>query len=156
MHETMRTPLLVLTLAATAACAPPGPAAPIPQDAFAPELGIALDRMERTESGLYVQTLRRGHGDVAKAGDQVMVHYEGWLPDGTRFDSSRARHEPLEIPLGMGVVIEAWDEGIAGMRVGELRRLVVPPELGYGHYGSPGVIPPDTPLVFQIELLGIK
>lgn len=145
---------LALTLAASGCGAPPS-AQPIPQDAFAPELGIDLARMERTESGLYIQTLRRGSGAVADTGHTVVVHYEGWLPDGRRFDSSRARHEPLEFPLGMGVVIDAWDEGIAGMRVGELRRLVVPPELGYGARGT-GPIPPDTPLVFQVELLGIK
>lgn len=152
----MRTLLctLTLTLAATS-CGPPPPAQPIPQDAFAPELGIDLTRMERTESGLYIQTLRRGSGAVADTGRTVVVHYEGWLPDGRRFDSSRARHEPLEFPLGMDVVIDAWDEGIAGMRVGELRRLVVPSELGYGARGS-GAIPPHSPLVFQVELLGIK
>jgi FKBP-type peptidyl-prolyl cis-trans isomerase len=111
--------------------------------------------MERTETGLYVQTLRRGRGEVAEVGDNLVVHYEGWLPDGRKFESSRARHEPIEIPLGMGVVIEAWDEGLVGMRVGELRRLVVPPELGYGSRGS-GAVPPDTPIVFQVELMGIK
>jgi len=154
MHEVMRPRNLVLFLAAATACAIP-PAAPIPQDAFASELGIELSLMERTETGLYIQTLRRGQGAVANVGHNVVVHYEGWLPDGTKFESSRARHEPIEIPLGMDVVIDGWDEGIVGMRVGELRRLVIPPELGYGRQGS-GAVPPNTPIVFQIELMGIK
>ena len=139
-----------------AACAPPGPAPPIPEGTFAPELEVDLSGMDRTETGLYIETLRPGSGEVAEVGDRVVVHYEGWLPDGTRFDSSRARHEPLALPIGMDIVIDAWDQGIVGMRVGELRRLVVPPELGYGSDGAPGVIPPDTPLLFEIELLGIR
>lgn len=152
---TLSRALTLIAAPAVITCGPPPPAEPIPQDAFAPELGIVLDRMERTESGLYTQTLRRGHGEAAEAGDNVVVHYEGWLPDGTKFESSRARHEPIEIPLGMGVVIDGWDEGIEGMRVGELRRLVIPPELGYGRRGS-GAVPPNTPIVFQVELMGIK
>ena len=139
-----------------AACATGGPAPPIPEGTFAAELAVDLSAMERTATGLYVRTVRPGDGSVAEAGDRVVVHYEGWLPDGTRFESSRARHEPLEVPLGMDILIDGWDEGIAGMRVGELRRLVVPSELGYGDRGSPGVVPPDTPLLFEIELLGIK
>ena len=151
----MRTLLLGVLVAATG-CGPTPPAAPIPDGTFASGLEVDLSSMERTETGLYIETLREGTGDVAEAGDQVVVHYEGWLPDGTLIDSSRARHEPLELPLGMDVVIDAWDQGIAGMRVGELRRIVAPPELAYGAGGSPGVVPPDTPLVFEIELLGIK
>jgi FKBP-type peptidyl-prolyl cis-trans isomerase FkpA len=147
--------LTLMTALAAMSCASPRAADPIPQDVFADELGIDLSRMERTESGLYVQTLRRGHGEAAEEGDNIVVHYEGWLPSGTKFESSRARHEPIEIPLGMGVVIAAWDEGLVGMRVGELRRLVVPPELGYGARGS-GNVPPDTPMVFQVELMGVK
>lgn len=145
--------LVLATLAA--ACAPREPAPPIPEGTFAPELGVDLSAMERTATGLYVQTLRAGDGGVAEAGDRLVVHYEGWLPDGKRFDSSRARHEPLEVTVAADPVIDAWEQGIPGMRVGELRRLVVPPELGYGDEGAPGAVPPNTPLVFEIELLGI-
>ncbi|MFW5952249.1 MAG: FKBP-type peptidyl-prolyl cis-trans isomerase [Gemmatimonadota bacterium] len=150
---------LLLTAAAfvlTACATGPGPGPePVRQELLAPSLGVDLSAMERTESGLYVETLRPGDGRTAERGQQVLVHYEGFFADGRRFDSSRDRHEPLEIPIGMDVVIDAWDEGIVGMRVGELRRLVVPPELGYGDRGAPG-IPPDATLVFEIELLGVR
>lgn len=149
---------LVLTVAlAAAGCAPTASAlpqaAPVPQEILAPELGVDLSAMERTETGLYIQTLRPGDGAVARRGQHVRVHYEGWLADGRKFDSSRARGKSLEIPLGRGTAIRGWDEGIAGMRVGELRRLVVPPELAYGEAGAPGSIPPNATLVFEIELL---
>lgn len=123
---------------------------------FAPELEIDLSAMERMESGLYVQTLKAGDGAIVRPGQTVRVHYTGWLPDGTKFDSSRDRGEPLSIPIGMGRVIEGWDQGIVGMAVGERRRLVIPPELGYGSAGAGGVIPPDATLIFDIELLGIR
>lgn len=153
----MRTRSAVLSLAvAAAACASAGPVPPVPEGTFVAELAVDLSAMERTEAGLYLRTVRPGDGDAAEAGDRVVVHYEGWLPDGTRFESSRARHEPLEVPVGMDVLIDGWDLGIVGMRVGELRRLVVPAALAYGDRGSPGVVPPDTPLLFEIELLGIK
>ncbi len=140
------------------ACAPAaydGPrAAPVPQDLFAPALGVDLAAMERTESGLYIQTLREGEGAAARSGQRVLVHYEGWFTDGRKFDSSRDRGRPLEVPLGEGIAIRGWDQGIEGMRVGELRRLVVPPELAYGELGVPGTIPSNATLVFEIELLG--
>lgn len=156
MRSHRRTLVALAVVVVIVACTPAGSARPVPEGTFAPELDVDLSEMERTETGLYIQTLRPGSGEVAEAGDRVVVHYEGWLPDGTRFDSSRARHEPLTIPIGMDIVVDAWDQGIVGMRVGELRRLVAPPELGYGAEGSPGVIPPNTPLLFEIELLGIR
>ena len=155
MSRLSRTLTLVAATAAIS-CGPPPPAAPVPEGTFAPELNVEMSAMERTDTGLYVQTLREGSGVVAEAGDRVVVHYEGWLPDGTRFESSREREEALEVLIGRGVVIDGWDQGIVGMRVGELRRLVVPPELGYGAQGSPGVVPPDTPLLFHIQLLGVR
>lgn len=151
---------LAATIALAAlACAPTYDGAradPVPQSMFAPSLNVDLAAMERTPSGLYIQTLREGRGSRATPGRQVEVHYQGWLPDGRKFDSSRDRGEALEIPLGKGVVIRGWDEGIAGMRTGEVRRLVVPPELAYGEEGAGGVIPPHTPLVFEIELIATR
>jgi peptidylprolyl isomerase len=97
-----------------------------------------------------------GHGPVATAGETVRVHYVGRLTNGTKFDSSRDRNEPFVFPLGAGRVIKGWDEGVAGMHVGGRRRLVVPPQLGYGEAGAGGVIPPNATLIFEVELLGIE
>jgi peptidylprolyl isomerase len=96
-----------------------------------------------------------GRGPVAKAGETVRVHYVGTLTNGTKFDSSRDRNQPFAFPLGAGQVIRGWDEGVAGMHVGGRRRLVIPPQLGYGAAGAGGVIPPNATLIFEIELLGI-
>lgn len=98
-----------------------------------------------------------GSGEqVAKAGDIVAVHYTGTLEDGTKFDSSRDRGEPIEFPLGQGRVIRGWDLGITGMKVGEQRKLTIPAELGYGSRGAGDVIPPDATLIFETELVAIK
>ena len=92
---------------------------------------------------------------VAKAGDTVSVHYTSYLTNGSKFDSSVDRNQPFEFPLGAGRVIPGWDEGVAGMKVGEKRKLVIPPELGYGSRDM-GQIPPNSTLIFEVELLGIK
>ena len=93
---------------------------------------------------------------AAEVGDVVLAHYEGRLEDGTVFDSSYGRGEPLRFTLGVGQVIQGWDEGIRGMRVGEKKALVIPPEEAYGEQGVPGVIPPNATLYFDVELVGIQ
>ena len=96
-----------------------------------------------------------GTGDEAVAGKTVSVHYVGTLTNGTKFDSSRDRNQPFEFALGTGQVIKGWDQGVAGMKVGGKRKLVIPPDLGYGDRAA-GTIPPNSTLVFEVELLGVK
>jgi FKBP-type peptidyl-prolyl cis-trans isomerase FkpA len=109
-----------------------------------------------TDSGLIIEELSIGSGEDARAGQTVSVHYTGWLTNGTKFDSSKDRNEPFEFPLAARWVIAGWDEGVQGMKVGGVRKLTIPPELGYGARGAGGVIPPNATLVFEVELLGIK
>jgi FKBP-type peptidyl-prolyl cis-trans isomerase FkpA len=109
-----------------------------------------------TPSGLVYEDVKAGSGAEAKAGQMVTVHYTGWLTDGTKFDSSKDRNEPFQFALGRGQVIRGWDEGVAGMKVGGIRKLTIPPDLGYGPRGAGGVIPPNATLVFDVELLGVK
>lgn len=109
-----------------------------------------------TDSGLKYEDLVEGQGAQAEAGQGVVVHYTGWLTDGTKFDSSLDRNEPFSFALGRGMVIRGWDEGVAGMRVGGRRRLTIPPQLGYGAQGAGGVIPPNATLVFEVELLELR
>jgi len=109
-----------------------------------------------TDSGLKYTDLQVGDGALAKAGDKVQVHYTGTLQNGQKFDSSRDRGRPFEFQVGVGQVIKGWDEGIAGMKVGGQRKLVIPANLGYGAGGAGGVIPPNATLLFDVELVGIK
>ena len=111
--------------------------------------------MTTTGSGLQYRDEAVGEGPEARAGQTVSVHYTGTLQDGTKFDSSRDRGQPFQFPLGGGRVIQGWDEGVAGMKVGGRRRLVIPAELGYGSRAM-GPIPPNSTLVFDVELLGVK
>ena len=108
-----------------------------------------------TESGLKYKDLVVGTGEEAGPGGVAVVHYTGWLVDGTKFDSSLDRGQPFEFPVGGGRVIKGWDEGVAGMKVGGKRRLVIPSDLGYGPRGT-GPIPPDATLIFEVELLEVK
>ena len=120
--------------------------------------GFEIDSaaLTTTPSGLRYQDLATGSGAEASAGQTAVVHYTGWLTDGTKFDSSRDRGDPFSFPLGAGQVIAGWDQGVAGMKVGGRRKLVIPPDLGYGPGGSPPVIPPNATLVFDVELLELK
>ena len=108
-----------------------------------------------TASGLIIEELIICEGEVAAAGQNVTVHYTGWLTDGKKFDSSKDRSDPFGFPLGAGRVIKGWDEGVQGMKVGGTRKLTIPPALGYGARGAGGVIPPNATLVFEVELLGV-
>jgi len=109
-----------------------------------------------TDSGLqYIDTVV-GSGAAPVAGKRVTVHYTGTLKDGQKFDSSLDRNQPFTFVIGRGKVIRGWDEGVMGMRVGGRRQLIIPPELGYGERGVPGVIPPDVALLFDVELLEVQ
>lgn len=122
---------------------------------YAPDLGVDLAAMQRLGSGLYIRDLQEGTGEEVGPGQQAVVHYTGWLPTGEEFDSSRGG-EPFGFEVGAGNVIQGWDEGVAGMRVGGQRQLVIPAELAYGDRGAGGVIPPGAVLVFDVELLDVQ
>lgn len=109
-----------------------------------------------TASGLIIEDMAEGAGDAVRAGQTVSVHYTGWLTNGRKFDSSKDRNQPFEFPLGGNRVIAGWDEGVQGMKVGGVRKLTIPPQLGYGTRGAGGVIPPNATLVFEVELLEIR
>jgi peptidylprolyl isomerase len=109
-----------------------------------------------TASGLQYTDKVVGTGDQPVPGQTCKMHYTGWLTNGTKFDSSLDRNEPFEFTLGVGQVIKGWDEGVGTMRVGGKRKLVIPPELGYGAKGAGGVIPPNATLIFDVELLGVR
>ena len=113
-------------------------------------------KMVTTKSGLKYVDEKEGTGKEAKAGDTVEVHYTGWLKDGTKFDSSKDRGTPFSFKLGQGRVIKGWDEGVAGMKEGGKRKLIIPYELAYGERGHPPVIPAKAELTFDVELLKVK
>jgi peptidyl-prolyl cis-trans isomerase A (cyclophilin A) len=110
----------------------------------------------KTDSGLRYQILQEGNGLKAEKGKTVSVHYKGQLADGTVFDSSYKRNQPIDFPLGVGQVISGWDEGIQLLKVGDKARFVIPSDLAYGSAGAGGVIPPDATLVFDVELMDVK
>ncbi len=104
---------------------------------------------------LQIETIKEGEGAEAVAGKKVTVHYVGTLTDGKKFDSSRDRGKGFDFVLGAGMVIKGWDQGVAGMKVGTIRKLTIPPSLAYGDRGFPGAIPPNSTLVFEVELLAV-
>ncbi len=143
----------------------PMPAAPAPTTAATPaetakaasaaSASAAPAASSATITKLIKEDIKVGKGAAAKTGDTVKVHYTGTLLNGSKFDSSRDRNEPFEFKLGAGMVIKGWDEGVVGMKVGGQRKLTIPSDMAYGKSGHPPVIPPDSPLVFDIELLEI-
>jgi peptidylprolyl isomerase len=142
-----RASMLALALAVAALVAPPSSAQ-------------TQGKMVTTASGLKYVDVKVGTGPSPKRGQTVEVHYTGWLYEngakGKKFDSSVDRHEPFEFPVGAGQVIKGWDEGVATMKVGGKRTLIIPPQLGYGARGAGGVIPPNATLMFDVELLAVK
>jgi FKBP-type peptidyl-prolyl cis-trans isomerase FkpA len=152
LHRFLALTLVSLAVAASVACSQTTPSTTAaPQNAPAPaskEITMA-DGLKYTDDQV-------GTGTEAQAGKTVSVHYTGWLLDGTKFDSSKDRNQPFSFPLGSGQVIKGWDEGVAGMKVGGKRTLVIPPDLGYGARGAGGVIPPNATLKFEVELLDVK
>ena len=155
----VRVDLLLLLLAAPGlSCAGGGVggATPIPEVEFSPELGIELDRMTRSSSGLYSMDLEVGMGEEARTTRLVTVHYIGSFPDGEVFESSLASGEPASFTLGRQEVIPGWEEGIRGMREGGRRKLVVPPRLAYGRRGLDDLIPGNAVLVFEVQLLRVE
>lgn len=130
---------------------PPTSAAPLPE-----EDAMSIDEAPvTTASGLQYVDVVEGAGASPEAGQTVTVHYTGTLADGTKFDSSRDRDRPFSFRIGVGQVIRGWDEGVISMKVGGQRKLIIPPELGYGERGAGGVIPPNATLLFDVELLRI-
>ncbi len=123
-------------------------------EAVEPE--VNNDEPVAQENGLKIEILAEGTGEGAKNGDDIIVHYTGWLTDGTKFDSSLDRGAPFSFVLGQGRVIQGWDQGMLGIKIGEKRKLTIPSELGYGEQGAGASIPPNATLVFEVELLEIK
>ena len=142
---------LGLALFLVIACTQPETAAPSNQD-----MGDKMEELTTTASGLQYRDIEIGTGEAAQNGQTASVHYTGWLLDGTKFDSSVDRGDPLEFRIGAGMVIQGWDEGVASMNVGGKRELVIPPQLAYGDRGAGGVIPPGATLKFEVELVGLR
>lgn len=141
---------------ATAVTAEPAAATEEAAKPAASDKSSEEENMTTTTSGLKYVILKAGEGPLPKKGEIVKVHYTGKLADGTKFDSSYDRNEPIAFPLGTGQVIPGWDEGIALLHVGDQARLVIPPDLAYGASGAGGVIPPNATLTFEVELVSVE
>jgi len=154
--------LCVILAFGTVACKKDGTAEPASQPVKptaaakveAPE--PAKEGLVKTASGLQYEEIVVGQGATPQAGQKVKVHYTGWLTNGTKFDSSVDRGQPFMFTVGRGQVIKGWDEGLLTMKIGGKRKLTIPPELGYGARGAGGVIPPNSTLIFDVELLGVE
>ena len=140
-----------LLMAACTKTEPVAPAATGVQNASAP-----ASTMKKTPTGLQYEDLVAGSGNTPTPGKQVTVHYTGWLTNGTKFDSSLDKNQPFTFTIGKGEVVPGWDEGVMTMKLGGKRKLIIPPELGYGAAGAGGVIPPNATLVFEVILLDIR
>jgi FKBP-type peptidyl-prolyl cis-trans isomerase len=156
MRNTLRPALTAVALLGLASCTPEASTAPtadITSVTFASSLGITLSAMTKTASGLYYQDTQAGTGVTAVSGNHVTVNYTGYLTNGSTFDTSIGK-TPYPFTLGSGQVIAGWDEGVAGMKVGGTRKLVIPPSLGYGATAV-GSIPVNSILVFTVQLVSI-
>ncbi len=120
------------------------------------DIVVENNTMQENATELKIEDLVVGTGAEAVSGKLISVHYTGILTNGTKFDSSKDRGEPFEFTLGAGQVIQGWDKGFAGMKIGGKRKLTIPSEMGYGSQGAGGVIPPNATLIFEVELLGVK
>ncbi len=120
------------------------------------EITMDLDNAVTTPSGLKYIDIKEGEGESPSKGKTVVVHYTGTLENGQKFDSSRDRNQPFAFKIGVGQVIKGWDEGVMTMKEGGQRKLIIPPELGYGSRGAGGVIPPNATLIFDVELIDVK
>lgn len=152
--------LLVAGLLVTGACGSsdttgPGPDPDITMTTFAPALGIDLSKMTKTASGLYFRDLTVGTGATVLVGKRVSIHYIGWLSSGAQFDANQPGSNPFQFTVGTGQVIPGFDQGVRGMAIGGRRQLIIPPSLGYGSTAS-GLIPANSILVFQIDLIAIQ
>lgn len=151
----------LLAVFAMAAASPSGSAWPLKREnkkeaQQAYPLGPDAEGYYTSSTGLKFQDVRKGDGPRPRQGQTVVVHYTGWLTNGQKFDSSVDRGQPFEFVLGAGNVIKGWDEGVKGMHIGGQRRLLIPPQLGYGAQGAGDAIPPNSKLLFDVQLLGVK
>jgi peptidylprolyl isomerase len=153
MRACLRAPTLALSVALAGATL-------LAAGATTPAAAQTSGSTMTTASGLKIQDTEVGTGATPQAGQTCVMHYTGWLYEngakGQKFDSSLDRGQPFEFPIGRGRVIKGWDEGVASMKVGGKRTLIIPPELGYGARGAGGVIPPNATLMFDVELLAVK
>lgn len=152
----MRIAPIVLVAALIAACSSPDAKPADGTLTFTPSLGVDLKTMQKTPGGAWYKDLVQGAGAPIAQGQRALIHYDGHLPDGQRFDQNGPTDVPFGFHLGTGEVVRGFDEGVAGMRIGGKRLVVIPPELGYGAQGAPPAVPPNATLVFTIELVSIQ